>query len=66
MNIIKTQENVFISLKPRPRMEQAQEKRQIFNMQNIGLHMDNFGDEQGLYTDTQFASWTQNLQEVTF
>ena len=28
--------------------------------------MENFGEQQGLYTDAQFASWTQSLQEVAF
>ena len=28
--------------------------------------MENFGEQQGLYTDAQFSSWAQSLQEVAF
>ena len=28
--------------------------------------MENFGEQQGLYTDARLALWTQSLQEVAF
>ena len=32
-------------------------------MNKIGLHVEDFGEQQELYTDAQFASWTQGLQD---
>ena len=58
-------EDRHISLELKQKLEQNPLKNQIFNRNKIGLHVEDFG-EQGLYTDAQFASWTQSLQEVSF
>ena len=47
-------------------MEQTPLKTKIFDKNKIGLHVEDFGEQQGLYTDAKFASWTQSLQEVSF
>ena len=66
MNIIKTIENRYLSLELKQNLEQAPLKKQIFNKNEIGLHVEEFGVKKGLYTDAQFASWIQSLQEVSF
>ena len=45
MNIIKTLENRYISLEPKQKLEQAPLKKQIFNTNKIGQHVEDFGEQ---------------------